>query len=146
MNELTIGLASDHAGFQTKQYVIELLKKKGIPYKDFGCYTEESCDYPDFAHALGNAIDNGEIERGIAICGSGNGINMALNKHQSVRAALCWDEELASLARRHNNANVLVMPGRFIDQPKGEAITETFLNTAFEGGRHERRIAKIPLK
>lgn len=146
MNQLPIGLASDHAGYETKQYVIELLKSKGIPFTDFGCYSEEACDYADPAHELGKAIDKGEIEKGIAVCGSGNGINMTLNKHQSVRSALCWSEEIAKLARQHNNANVLVMPGRFIDRPTGETIVEAYLNTPFEGGRHERRINKIPLQ
>ncbi|MGL4293872.1 MAG: RpiB/LacA/LacB family sugar-phosphate isomerase [Bacteroidales bacterium] len=145
MTQLPIGLACDHAGFETKLYVIELLKSKGIEFKDFGCYSEEACDYADPAHDLGNAIDKGEIMKGIAVCGSGNGINMTLNKHQSVRSALCWSEEIAKLARQHNDANVLVMPGRFIDQTVGEAIVEAYLNTPFEGGRHERRIAKIPL-
>ena len=146
MNENVIGLASDHAGFEKKQYVIELLKSKGIEYKDFGCFNEESCDYADFAHPLGQAIDNGELKRGIAVCGSGNGISMTLNKHQSVRAALCWCKEISELARQHNNANVLVMPGRFIDNATCEQIVDAFLDTPFEGGRHQRRIEKIPVK
>lgn len=145
MNTQTIGLACDHAGFETKQYVIEMLNAKGIPFKDFGCYSEESCDYADPAHELGYAIDNGELATGIAVCGSGNGINMTLNKHQSVRSALCWSEEISRLAREHNNANVLVIPGRFVDRPTGEAIVEAFLKTGFEGGRHINRINKIPL-
>ncbi len=146
MKTQTIGLACDHAGFKTKLYVMELLKSKDIPFKDFGCYSEEACDYPDPAHDLGYAIDNGEISTGIAVCGSGNGINMTLNKHQSVRSALCWSEEIARLARQHNDANVLVIPGRFLEQPVGEAIVNTFLTTEFEGGRHLNRINKIPLK
>jgi ribose 5-phosphate isomerase B len=145
MNLQPIGLASDHAGYETKQYIIALLEARGIPYKDFGCYNTEACDYADPAHALGYAIDNGELTRGIAVCGSGNGINMTLNKHQSVRSALCWSEEIAKLARQHNDANVLVLPGRFVDRPTGEAIAAAWLDTPFEGGRHERRIKKIPL-
>lgn len=146
MSKLPIGLASDHAGFEKKQFVIELLSSKEIPFIDFGCFTEEACDYADPAHKLGAAIDNGEITCGIAVCGSGNGINMALNKHPHVRAALCWNETIASLARQHNNANVLVMPGRFIDIATTQAIVNTYLNTEFEGGRHQTRIDKIPVK
>ncbi len=145
MSTLPIGLACDHAGFEKKQVVIELLKSKEIPYTDFGCYSTEACDYADPAHELGNAIDKGEIKTGIAICGSGNGINMTLNKHQNVRSALSWTKEIAELARLHNDANVLVMPGRFIDADTTEAIVNAFLNTEFEGGRHQRRIEKIPL-
>ena len=146
MEKQVIGLASDHAGYEKKQFVIELLKSKGYEYKDFGCYSEESCDYADPAHLLGNAIDSGELKRGIAICGSGNGINMTLNKHQTVRAALCWSEEISKLARQHNDANVLVMPGRFIDDATCELIVDAWLDTEFEGGRHQKRIEKIPLK
>ena len=146
MNEQTIGLACDHAGYQTKQLVIEILQSKGIAFQDFGCYSEASCDYADPAHALGNAIDEKTLNRGIALCGSGNGINMTLNKHQSVRSALCWTEEIARLAREHNDANVLVLPARFIDNETCTAIVEAFLNTDFEGGRHEARINKIPLQ
>lgn len=139
-----IGLASDHAGFAAKQYVISVLKEKGIAYKDFGTYSEESCDYPDFAHPLADAVESGECYPGIAICGSGNGINMVMNKHQKIRAALCWNEELASLARAHNDANVLSMPGRMISEDEILKILTAFLNTPFEGGRHQRRIDKIP--
>ncbi len=141
-----IGLASDHAGFAAKQYVISVLREKGIQYKDFGTYTEESCDYPDFAHPLADAVESGECYPGIAICGSGNGINMVMNKHQKIRAALCWNEELARLARAHNNANVLSIPGRMISEEEILKILTAFLNTPFEGGRHERRIEKIPCK
>lgn len=142
----TIGLACDHAGYELKEYVKQLLEKKGLPYKDFGCYSEESVDYPDFAHPLAEAVEAGECYPGIAICGSGNGISMALNKHQGIRAALCWTPELAALARQHNNANVLSMPGRFISKETGKEIVETFLSAEFEGGRHQRRIDKIPVK
>lgn len=141
----TIGICSDHAGYELKQYVRTWLEAKGWEYKDFGTYSTESCDYADFAHPLANAVEAGECYPGIAICGSGNGINMTLNKHQGIRAALCWTEEIASLARQHNDANVLVMPGRFIPAELGRRLVDIFLNTDFEGGRHQRRIDKIPV-
>lgn len=139
-----IGLASDHAGFELKQFVKQYLEEKGLEYKDYGTYSEDSCDYPDFAHALALGIAAGECERGIAICGSGEGIAMTLNKHQHIRAALVWTPEIAPLTRQHNDANVLVMPGRFIGTETAREIMDLFLTTPFEGGRHERRIAKIP--
>ncbi len=142
----TIGLASDHAGYELKEYVKTYLQKKGFAFKDFGTNSEASCDYPDYAHPLANAVEAGECYPGIAICGSGEGINMTLNKHQGIRAALCWLPEIASLARQHNNANVLVMPGRFITHEEADAIMDNFLNTDFEGGRHQNRIDKIPVK
>ena len=145
MDKNIIGLACDHAGFEKKQVVIAYLKEHGYEYKDFGCYSEESCDYADPAHELGKAIDNGDLVRGIAICGSGNGINMTLNKHQKVRSALFWINVIAELARLHNDANIIVMPGRFIDENLTKKMVETFLNTPFEGGRHQKRIDKIPL-
>lgn len=142
----TIGLCSDHAGFPLKQHVKQWLDAKGWPYKDFGTYSEESCDYPDFAHPMGEAIEAGECYPGIAICGSGQGISMTLNKHQGVRCALCWEPELATLARQHNDANVLAMPGRFISNEKADAIMEAFFSANFEGGRHQRRVDKIPVR
>lgn len=142
--EKPIGLASDHAGFPLKKYIIDLFEKEGIRYIDFGAYSTESVDYPDFAHKLGKAIDSQECDLGIAICGTGNGINMALNKHLHVRAALCWNREIAQLVRMHNDANVLVMPGRFITQEEAFEMITTFFNTDFEGGRHQNRIDKIP--
>ncbi len=142
---IPIGLASDHAGFDAKQIVIKNLKEKGIPYKDFGTYDSESTDYPDYAHKLAVAVESGECYPGIAICGSGNGINMTMNKHQGIRSALCWNKEIALLARAHNDANVLAMPGRFLQEEEIYEIMVTFLNTPFEGGRHERRINKIPI-
>lgn len=141
-----IGLCSDHAGYELKEYVKSLLEAKGLSYKDYGTYSTESCDYPEFAHALAYAIEEGEVYPGIAICGSGNGISMTLNKHSGIRAALCWDTELAQLARQHNDANVLSMPGRFITFEKAKAIVEAFLNSDFEGGRHKRRVDKIACK
>ena len=142
---MKIGLASDHAGYALKQYVKGYLAEKGIEYEDFGCYNEESCDYPDFAHKLGEAIDNETLTIGIAICGSGEGISMTLNKHPKVRAALVWTAEIAHLARQHNDANVLVMPGRFIGEDTARQIMDEFFATPFEGGRHVRRVNKIPL-
>lgn len=146
MNIKTVGLASDHAGFALKQYVKHYLDEKHIPYKDFGCFTEESCNYAEFGHLLGAAIDNGEVYPGIGICGSGEGISMTLNKHQKVRAGLCWIPEIAHLVRQHNDANVLVMPGRFIDEKTAHDILDEFFNTEFEGGRHLQRIKRIPLR
>jgi len=141
----TIGLASDHAGFKLKQYVKAYLDERHIAYHDYGTLTEESCDYPDFAHALGSAIDRGDLNRGIAICGSGIGISIALNKHAKVRAALCWKADIAQLSRRHNDANVLVLPGRFVSESEAKEMLDAFFSTQFEGGRHARRVAKIPL-
>lgn len=142
----TIGICSDHAGFELKQHVKKWLEAKGWPYKDFGTYSTESCDYPDFAHPLACAIEAGECYPGIAICGSGEGISITLNKHQGIRAALCWMPDIASLARRHNDANVLALPGRFITPEETDAILEAYFNATFEGGRHQRRIEKIPVK
>lgn len=141
----TLGLCSDHAGYELKEYVKQLLDSKGIAYKDFGTYSAESCDYPDFAHPLARAIEAGEVYPGIAVCGTGNGIAMTLNKHQGIRAALCWRKEIAQLAREHNDANILVMPGRYISKERARDTVEVFLNTSFAGGRHLRRIEKIPL-
>ena len=141
----TIGLCSDHAGFELKEFIKQLLDSKGIAYKDFGTYSTDSCDYSDYAHPLAKAIEAGDVYPGIAICGTGNGIAMTLNKHQGIRAALCWQEELARLARAHKNANILVMPGRFISQEEATRVVNAFFTTPFEGGRHQRRIEKIPL-
>lgn len=141
----TLGLCCDHAGYELKEYVKQILDSKGLSYQDFGTHSTDSCDYPDFAHPLANAVEAGEVYPGIAICGTGNGIAMTLNKHQGIRAALCWEEEIARLAREHNDANILVMPGRFISQAEATLVVEAFLNTPFEGGRHIRRIEKIPM-
>lgn len=141
-----IGLASDHAGYELKEYVKQWLEAKGWEYKDFGTYSTDSCDYPDYAHALANAVESGECYPGIGICGSGEGISMTLNKHQGIRAGLCWSPEIAHVTRLHNDANVLVMPGRFIDKETAVAIMEEFFNTNFEGGRHQTRIDKIPVR
>ena len=146
MDVKTIGLACDHAGFPLKQFVIQYLESKGYQYKDFGTYSDTSCDYPDFAHPLAEAVESGECYPGIAICGSGEGMAMTLNKHQGIRAGLAWCKDVAGLIRQHNNANILVMPGRFIDNKTAEKIMEEFFKTPFEGGRHERRVEKIPVK
>lgn len=140
-----IGLASDHAGYALKQHVKQYLKSKGWEYEDFGCLSEESCDYPDYAHALGKAVDEGVISKGIAICGTGEGMVMTLNKHSKVRAALCWSPEIAHMTRLHNDSNILVMPGRYIDEKQADSIMDEYFSTEFEGGRHVRRINKIPL-
>jgi ribose 5-phosphate isomerase B len=141
-----IGLASDHAGYELKEYVKQWLEAKGWEYKDFGTYSDSSCDYADFAHPLALAVESGECFPGIGICGSGEGISMTLNKHQGIRAGLCWSPEIAHMTRLHNDANVLVMPGRFIDKETAAAIMEEFFNTNFEGGRHQTRIDKIPVR
>lgn len=142
---MKIAICSDHAGFGLKSIIECYLEAQGLEYEDFGTYSEESCDYPDFAHPAAEAIERGECYPGIAMCGTGNGIAMTLNKHQGIRAALCWNTELAALARQHNDANVLVLPARFIEPEVALAIVDTFLNTGFDGGRHERRIRKIPV-
>ena len=143
--EKKIGIACDHAAYDLKEFLVGYLSTKGFEVKDFGTHSEESCDYPDFAHALGEAIDNGELERGVALCGSGEGISMTLNKHQSVRAALCWIPEIAKLSRQHNNSNVLCMPAHFISNDEALAMLDIWLETEFEGGRHQRRLDKMPL-
>lgn len=142
----TIGLASDHAGYPLKETVKQWLTEWGYSYKDFGTNSTASCNYPDYGHALANAIESGEFESGIAICGTGNGINMSVNHHRGIRGALCWQPEIAELARQHNDANILVMPGRFIDEETAKQCVEKFLNTPFEGGRHQARIDAIPVK
>ena len=141
-----VALCSDHAGYDTKEAVKAYLESEGIAYKDFGTYSTDSCDYPDSAHPCAEAVEKGECYPGIAVCGSGEGISMTLNKHQGIRAALCWIPEVAALSRQHNNANVLAMPGRFVSNEQAIEMVKTFLNTDFEGGRHIRRIEKIPVK
>jgi ribose 5-phosphate isomerase B len=140
-----IGLASDHAGYDLKIYIKEYLEGLGYFIKDYGCYSDESCDYPDYAHYLGYEIDNKNIERGFVFCGSGNGINMTINKHPGVRSALCWNTEIAKLARHHNNANVCSLPARFISNEEALKVVDLFLNEKFDGGRHFSRVQKIPL-
>ena len=140
-----IGLCSDHAGYDLKEHLKQLLEARGYAVRDFGCHSAERCDYPDFAHPMGRALQAGELQRGISVCGSGNGISMVMNKYPKVRAALCWQEELAKLAREHNDANVLSLPARFISESEAEKILDTFLSTGFEGGRHVSRVEKIPI-
>lgn len=141
-----LGMASDHAGYEMKEALKPMLAEMGWEIKDFGTHSTESMDYPDTAHPLGYAIENGEVECGIAICGSGNGISMTLNKHQGVRAALCWNPELGALAKQHNNANVLSLPGRFISLETAQEIVKAYFEAEFEGGRHQRRVEKIACK
>jgi len=143
-NIINIALASDHAGFPLKTKVKEFLQETGIEVNDFGTHSEESTDYADYVHPLAKSVEAKENTFGIVICGSGNGVNITANKHQQIRSALCWNVEIASLARRHNDANVLAMAGRFIDTETAISIVETFLSTEFEGGRHTRRVNKIP--
>uniref|UniRef100_UPI0032170DD5 ribose 5-phosphate isomerase B n=1 Tax=uncultured Draconibacterium sp. TaxID=1573823 RepID=UPI0032170DD5 len=140
-----IALASDHAGFAKKQVIIKFLADNNIEYKDLGCYSEESVDYPVYAHLIGEAIEKGEYEIGITFCGSGQGISIAANKHQGVRSGVCWNTEIAELARQHNNANICAIPGRFVSDEEAVAIVTAFLNAEFEGGRHARRIDQIPI-
>ena len=142
---MKLALACDHAGFELKEFIKPYLREKGYDIKDFGTFTSESCDYADFAHPAAEAVERGECKMGIGICGSGNGIQMTLNKHQGIRAALCWLPELASLAVQHNDANFLVLPARFISKEEALKIIDAYLAATFEGGRHERRIKKIPL-
>ena len=138
-----IPIGADHAGFELKTAIIDHLTAAGYTLKDFGCYSEESIDYPDFGHPVANMVEENEGMLGILICGSGNGINMTANKHQGVRSALCWKNELAELARQHNNANIIALPARFISTAEAIEMVDTFLTTDFEGGRHERRVEKI---
>ncbi|MDD6209142.1 MAG: ribose 5-phosphate isomerase B [Bacteroidales bacterium] len=145
-NDIPLGICCDHAGFELKEYLLGWLKSQGIQVKDFGTYTPESTDYADYAHPMAYAIERGEVYPGIAICGSGNGIAMTLNKHQGIRAAICWTEDLAVLSRGHNDANVLVLPGRFIANDLAKRIVTAYFATPFEGGRHLRRINKIPIE
>ena len=138
-------MASDHAGYEYKTRLVELLKKKGYEVVDFGTDSEVSCDYPDYAHPLAEAVEKGTVDLGVALCGTGNGMSITLNKHQGVRAGLAWNSEIGRLVKAHNNANVLVMPARFISYPMATRILNTWLSTQFEGGRHQRRIDKIPV-
>lgn len=143
MKQFKIAIASDHAGFERKQTVLKYLQEQGIEFRDFGAFTAESSDYPDFAHPLAVAVSNGEFDFGITLCGSGNGINMTANKHQGIRSALCWMSEIAALARKHNNANICALPARYITDEQAIEIVKIFLATQYEGGRHQNRINKI---
>lgn len=138
-----IAFASDHAGYQLKEVIKKYVSGKGYEVEDFGTHSEESCDYPDFAHPAALAVENGTCDFGIGMCGSGEGMQITLNKHQGIRAGLCWIPEVAALTRQHNNANFLVLPARFISEEEAFRIVDAYLNAEFEGGRHERRIEKI---
>ncbi len=141
---MKIAIASDHAGVDYKARLVNYLDEKGYEIIDFGPMTEDSVDYPDFAHKVAKAVSINKVELGILFCGSGNGINMSANKHQAIRSALCWKKEIAELSRLHNNANIIAMPARFISYKEAQDIAEAFLTTEFEGGRHEKRVNKIP--
>ena len=143
---MKIAIACDHAGYEYKERLVKYLREEGHEVKDFGTHSSESMDYPDTAHPLAVSVESGEYEKGIVLCGSGNGISMTVNKHQGIRSALCWNMELAALERQHNNANVCSIPARFIAYEEAQNVIDTFLSTAFEGGRHQRRIDKIPVK
>jgi ribose 5-phosphate isomerase B len=140
---MKVAIGGDHAGFEYKAELISYLTEKGFEVKDFGPYSAESCDYPDFAHPLAIEVELGNFDFGILICGSANGVAMTANKHQQIRAAIVWKKELAELARQHNNANIICLPARFISLEEAKEFALTFLNTAFEGGRHQRRVDKI---
>jgi ribose 5-phosphate isomerase B len=139
-------IASDHAGFRLKEKLVKWLASKRYEVKDLGCFSEDSVDYPDYAHPLAEAVEKGEYAYGITICGSGNGINMASNKHKGIRSAVCWNEDIGRLARAHNDSNICALPGRFLSESEAILIVKTFLSTPFEGGRHKRRVEKIPIK
>lgn len=138
-----IPIGADHAGFSLKEAVIKHMNEKGFTMKDYGCYSLESIDYPDYAHPVANYIEENPGALGILICGSGNGINMTANKHQEVRSALCWNKEIAALARQHNNANIIALPARFINEKEALEMIDVFFSTEFEGGRHQNRVNKI---
>ncbi len=139
--KIKIAIGADHAGFEYKEILKDFLQDYEV--KDFGPFSADSVDYPDFAHPVASAVENGEFTYGILLCGSANGVAITANKHQGIRAGLCWENEVASLVRLHNNANVLCIPARFVSVDEAKQITETFLTTAFEGGRHQNRVDKI---
>lgn len=141
--QMIIPIGADHAGFKLKQQIIDYFGEKGYAFIDYGTYSEESIDYPDYGHPVAKHVKSNENCLGIVICGSGNGINMTVNKHQEIRSALCWSEEIASLSRQHNNANIIALPARFVDDKLALRMIETFLTTEFEGGRHANRVEKI---
>ena len=141
-----LALASDHAGFEMKEKIKQYVESKGYTIKDFGTFSAESTDYPDYAHPLALAVESKEFPMGLTFCGSGNGINITANKHAGIRSALCWTEEIAGLARAHNDANVCAIPARFVSFDEAKAIVDAFLTTPFDGGRHQCRVDKIPIK
>ncbi|WP_394974442.1 RpiB/LacA/LacB family sugar-phosphate isomerase [uncultured Croceitalea sp.] len=143
---MKIAIGNDHAGTEYKLAIVGMLKSKGIEVNNYGTDGTDSVDYPDFAHPVASDVEKGIVDLGIVVCGSGNGANMTTNKHQFVRSALCWNKEITALARAHNDANILSLPARFIALPQALEMVNTFINTKFEGGRHERRVEKIPCK
>ncbi|MCM4150279.1 ribose 5-phosphate isomerase B [Arenibacter sp. N53] len=143
---MKIAIGNDHAGTEYKLAIIGLLKSMGVEVVNHGTDGTDSVDYADFVHPVANEVEQGNVDLGIIICGSGNGVSMTANKHQKIRAALCWTTEIVQLAKEHNDANILSLPARFISLPQALEMVKTFLNTSFEGGRHERRIEKIPCK
>ncbi|HXP50661.1 MAG TPA: ribose 5-phosphate isomerase B [Bacteroidia bacterium] len=140
---MKIAIGADHAGYELKEKVKTYLIKKGLEVKDFGANSPDRVDYPDFAHPVASAVENKQVDFGIVICGSGNGVNMSANRHHGVRSALCWMEEIAVLARQHNDANVMALPARYMDEKEARKCVDAFLNTPFEGGRHTERVHKI---
>jgi ribose 5-phosphate isomerase B len=142
----TLAIASDHAGYQMKLGIVKYLKEKGYEVTDLGTNSEEPVNYPDFGHPLAESVESGKFSLGISLCGSGNGINMVTNKHQGIRGALCWNKEISQLARSHNDANICSIPARFVDLETAKEIVDGFLETEYEGGRHDIRISHIPLK
>jgi ribose 5-phosphate isomerase B len=138
-----VAIGADHAGFDYKTIIIDLLKSKGLIVNDLGTYSSDSVDYPDFAHPVANAVEKGEAGFGVLICGSANGVAITANKHQGIRAAICWNEEVAKLSRQHNNANIICIPARFVSTSVAENMVLNFLETSFEGGRHANRVGKI---
>lgn len=140
---LPVAIGCDHAGFELKESIISFLDGKNLPYKDFGTYSTDSVDYPDFAHPVAREVESEKASFGILICGSANGVAITANKHQGIRAAICWGEELAELARKHNDANVLCIPGRFVREKDAEKMVDIFIHTEFEGGRHLNRVNKM---
>jgi ribose 5-phosphate isomerase B len=143
--KIRVVIGADHAGFELKESVIKHLNAKGYDISDHGCFSKQSIDYPDFGHPVAEEVESNENSLGIIICGSGNGINMTANKHQGIRSALCWEAEIAKLAREHNNANVLALPARYLNENEAIEIVDVFFDTQFEGGRHARRVDKITL-
>ena len=138
-----VAIGADHAGFDYKTIIINLLKSKGLIINDLGTYSSDSVDYPDFAHPVANAVEKGEAGFGVLICGSANGVAITANKHQGIRAAICWNEEISKLSRQHNNANIICIPARFVSTAVAENMVTNFLETSFEGGRHANRVGKI---
>ena len=140
---MKVAIGGDHAGFDYKASITEMLKSQGIEVEDFGPFSAQSCDYPDFVHPVAESVEDDNSDFGVIICGSANGVAMTANKHQSIRAAIAWETEIAKLAREHNDANIVAIPARFIDLDKAKLIVDTFLETSFEGGRHQNRVDKI---